>query len=301
MAVPDNLRATNPTQAKISLYIHFQILRATLFLSAVVLRTLDGARDWYALDDGNKALCAEDSIENGGMRSEQNKTLSSRAGAKKKLRAIRQHVNPLSSLYQRPANISAKWVEDAFANPSLPFHIDIGSARGRFCIYMAREHPDMNFLGLEIRRPCVEESFKKMEKYRVKDNVHFLALNVNVDLERIVADVRKHSEIVRYSVQFPDPHFKAKHKKRRVIQPALVACMCKSLKSDGGEIFIQSDVEEVAVSMRDAFRESTLVADASASGAWMEENPLNVPTEREVLTLSRGDPVYRTVFCRGNH
>jgi len=55
----------------------------------------------------------------------------------------------------------------------------------------------MNFLGLEIRRPCVEESFKKMEKYRVKDNVHFLALNVNVDLERIVADVRKHSEIVR--------------------------------------------------------------------------------------------------------
>lgn len=103
------------------------------------------------------------------------------------------------------------------------------------------------------------------------------------------------------SVQFPDPHFKAKHKKRRVIQPALVACMCSSLKSDGGEIFIQSDVEEVAVSMRDAFKESTLVADASASGAWMEENPLKVPTEREVLTLSRGDPVYRTVFCRDNH
>lgn len=38
--------------------------------------------DIHALQDGNKALCAEDSIENGGMRSEQNKTLSSRAGAK---------------------------------------------------------------------------------------------------------------------------------------------------------------------------------------------------------------------------
>ena len=31
-------------------------------------------------------------------------------------------------------------------------------------------------------------------------------------------------------------------------------------------------------------------------GEWMAENPLGVPTEREKLTLSRGDPVFRTIF-----
>lgn len=219
---------------------------------------------------------------------------------RKKLRAIRQHVNPLSSLYQRPVDLPEGWVEAAFAKPGLPFHIDIGSARGRFCVDMAREYPHINFLGLEIRRPCVEEAFKKMEKYDIKDNVHFLALNANVDIDRVVADVQQHSQIVRYSVQFPDPHFKAKHKKRRMVQPALVAAMCRSLQPEGGEVLIQSDVEEVAASMREAFAEDPLVTDACAPGKWMPENPLKVPTEREKLTLSRGDPVYRTVFRRNN-
>lgn len=117
--------------------------------------------------------------------------------SRKKLRAIRQHVNPLSSLYQRPVDLPEGWVRAAFAKPSLPFHIDIGSARGRFCVDMAREYPEMNFLGLEIRRPCVEEAFKKMEKYGIKDNVHFVALNANVDIDRVVKDVLEHSEIVR--------------------------------------------------------------------------------------------------------
>jgi tRNA (guanine-N7-)-methyltransferase len=116
---------------------------------------------------------------------------------RKKLRAIRQHVNPLSSLYQRPVDLPEGWVKAAFANPSLPFHIDIGSARGRFCVDMAREYTGTNFLGLEIRRPCVEEAFKKMEKYGIKDNVHFVALNANVDIDRVVKDVQENSEIVR--------------------------------------------------------------------------------------------------------
>jgi len=62
---------------------------------------------------------------------------------------------------------------------------------------MAREKSEINFLGLEIRRPCVEEALKKMEKYGVKDNVHFVALNANVDIDRVVKDVQEQSEIVR--------------------------------------------------------------------------------------------------------
>jgi tRNA G46 methylase TrmB len=35
--------------------------------------------------------------------------------------------------------------------------VDIGCARGRFCVDMGMKRPDLNMLGLEIRRPCVEE------------------------------------------------------------------------------------------------------------------------------------------------
>lgn len=120
------------------------------------------------------------------------------AGKKKeKLRAIRQHVNPLSRNYQQQVELPEGWITQAYTNPSLPFHIDIGSARGRFVVEMAKTFPNLNLLGLEIRRPCVEEAFKKMEKYDVKGNIHFLALNANVDLERVVKQIQEHSEIAR--------------------------------------------------------------------------------------------------------
>lgn len=119
---------------------------------------------------------------------------------KEKLRAIRQHVNPLSRSYQQPVELPEGWVRAAYKDPSKPFHIDIGSARGRFCVDMALAYPGMNFLGLEIRRPCVEEAFKKRERAGAEagGNCHFLACNANVDLARVVADVRKEgAEVVR--------------------------------------------------------------------------------------------------------
>lgn len=125
---------------------------------------------------------------------------TNRKPPKEKLRAIRQHVNPLSRLYQQPVELPDGWVKAAFRDPSKPFHIDIGSARGRFCVDMALAYPEMNFLGLEIRRPCVEEAFKKRERAGADagGNCHFLACNANVDLARVVVDVQKEgAEVVR--------------------------------------------------------------------------------------------------------
>jgi tRNA (guanine-N7-)-methyltransferase len=45
-------------------------------------------------------------------------------------------------------------------------------------------------------------------------------------------------------VQFPDPHFKRKHRKRRVVQLQLVAALA-ALMRPGGRVLLQSDVEEV--------------------------------------------------------
>jgi len=82
--------------------------------------------------------------------------------ARSKLRSIRQHVNPLASTYMEPLILSNEWITQHYANPKLPFLIDIGSARGQFVISMAKLTPDFNLLGLEIRRPCVEEVRRKL-------------------------------------------------------------------------------------------------------------------------------------------
>ena len=69
---------------------------------------------------------------------------------------VHQHVNPLLPHYrQTPEPIDPASI---FADPSLPLHLDIGCARGRFILKMAESEPGWNFLGVEIREPLVEEA-----------------------------------------------------------------------------------------------------------------------------------------------
>jgi tRNA (guanine-N7-)-methyltransferase len=79
------------------------------------------------------------------------------------------------------------------------------------------------------------------------------------------------------------------------VQPELVTDLAEFLVS-GGTVFLQSDVEEVAVDMRDRFLENPSFTPQSSD--WLPTNPLPVQTERERLVLSYGDPVYRIVFER---
>jgi len=62
---------------------------------------------------------------------------------------MRQHVNPLSRFFQLPRELPAP--EVLFGDPSLPIHLDIGSARGRFLLDLAAVQPHWNHLGVEIR------------------------------------------------------------------------------------------------------------------------------------------------------
>ena len=88
---------------------------------------------------------------------------------------------------------------------------------------------------------------------------------------------------------------KKRQAKRRIVQPTLVDTLGAYLTS-GGEVFVQSDVEEVAVEMRSRFDAHR--AFYRPETAWLPTNPLPVPTEREIATLARGEPVYRMLFFR---
>jgi tRNA (guanine-N7-)-methyltransferase len=97
----------------------------------------------------------------------------------------------------------------------------------------------------------------------------------------------------RISIQYPDPCFKTRHAKRRVVQPELVNTLAANLLP-GTEIFLQSDLEWVAQEMVDRFAANPIFQRQDPH--WLTENPLGIPTEREVSTLNRGLPVYRSIF-----
>jgi tRNA (guanine-N7-)-methyltransferase len=214
---------------------------------------------------------------------------------------FRQHVNPLSSCNQiSRVNNDDAWVKKSFSRPEQDFHVDIGCAKGNFILEMSALHPTMNYLGLEIRSQVVEYALTRLDK-RPLTNCHFVACNANVDLNNVTeAIAAANSRVKTVSIQFPDPHFKERHKKRRVVTPHLVSTIVESIKSTqrGDEvIYLASDIQEVLDSMRATFRDHPDTIDETFDvNEYYKENIFAVPTERETSVFKNEGSVWRAVF-----
>ena len=207
---------------------------------------------------------------------------------------VRQHVNPLSRFFQLPLELPAP--EALFSDASLPIHLDIGCARGRFLLALAQQQPALNHLGVEIRRPLVQAAEADRQALEL-GNLHYLFCNANVSLQAWLAALPA-GQLDLVSIQFPDPWFKKKHHKRRVLQPALLLAIAAAL-APGKRFFIQSDVPAVIDPMV-ALTEACGCFSRPANDAqpWRASNPLPVPTERETYVLNQGLPVYRVLYER---
>jgi len=207
---------------------------------------------------------------------------------------VRQHVNPLSRYYQQPRPLPP--LADLFAAPALPLHLDIGSARGRFLLAMAQQRLGWNHLGLEIRRPLVTAAEADRQALGLT-NLHYLFANANVSLVQWLGALPT-DLLQRVTIQFPDPWFKKKHHKRRVLQPALLLALAGA-QQRGRELFVQSDVPAVIEPMVSVIEASGCYArPATDARPWRLTNPLPVPTEREHHVLAQKLPVYRVLYQR---
>jgi tRNA (guanine-N7-)-methyltransferase len=201
---------------------------------------------------------------------------------------VHQHVNPLSPYYrQEPKPIDLAKV---FADPDRSLHLDIGSARGRFLLGMAQTLPESNYLGVEIREPLVDEANLIRDDHGL-NNLHYSFCNAMLWLERLLADIPE-GRLQMVTIQFPDPWFKNRHAKRRMVNAELVEAVVNKL-APGGKIFVQTDIEFLADEMFDLFREATELNEEPTS-----VNPFPIKTEREKAVEDKSLPVYRTMFVK---
>ncbi len=209
---------------------------------------------------------------------------------------VRQHVNPLSRLHQLPRPLPPP--RELFAAPALPIHLDIGSARGRFLLAMAGAEPGRNHLGVEIRRPLVEAA-EADRLCLALPNLRYRFCNANVSLPPWLAALPE-GLLDLVTIQFPDPWFKRKHHKRRVLQPALLRSLAGAL-APGRQLFLQSDVLAVIEPMVALVEASGCFERPGGGGEpWRPDNPLAVPTERETHVLEQGLPVFRVLYRRND-
>ena len=153
---------------------------------------------------------------------------------------MRQHVNPLSRNFQEIESIPS--LIEMFDNYNLNLHLDIGSASGEFLFDLALDNSNWNYLGIEIRERLVKTAKLKVKHKKIQ-NLYFVfgnAFNILNDVQSkfIFKNVKS------ISFNFPDPWFKKRHKKRRIIQPEFVNILSNLLQK-GSLIFIKTDVKNL--------------------------------------------------------
>lgn len=200
-------------------------------------------------------------------------------------RRVRKHANPFTVVARvAPIDRRAQFGREA------PIEVDVGCGAGDFLLQRARARPDLDFVGLEVRRPLVEAANARARAEGLRNVVFFYAnAHENVDLA-------PPGEVLRFCIQFPDPCFKKRHWKRRIVQPFFVRRMAEQLPL-GGEIFVQSDVRALAEEMLEMLTaerslEARLPTDLSGA------NPFEERTEWERQHEREGEPVYRMSFAK---
>jgi tRNA (guanine-N7-)-methyltransferase len=183
-------------------------------------------------------------------------------------------------------------MERIFADPTMPLLLDVGCARGRFLLRMAAAEPAWNYLGVEIREPLVDEANRLADEVGLA-NLHYEFCNAMLWLDRLLEGIPPGS-LQTVTIQFPDPWFKKRHSKRRMVNPEMVDTIAKHL-SPGGRVFVQTDIEFLAEEMFGLFR-----ADERFREEPVEQNPFPVKTERERAVEEKSLPVFRSSFVLAN-
>jgi len=159
-----------------------------------------------------------------------------------------------------------------------------------FLIERAQAAPESCILGIEIKRKWA---------YLVSERAQRLGLtNVRVfgaDARDVLARLTPGASLARIFMHFPDPWWKKRHAHRRLRGPSLFDPAARLLRP-GGELFVQTDVED---------RAATLLEDLRAHGAfslppegYVAENPYRARSNREKRAIADGLPVYRILATR---
>ena len=208
---------------------------------------------------------------------------------------MRQHVNPLSKNFKSIEIIPP--LQNIFEDPRLPLHLDIGSAAGDFLLEVALENKKWNYLGIEIREKLV-----KIAKLSVKDreirNLYFTFGNAN-NIFKDANCIFLLGFLKSISFNFPDPWFKKKHYKRRVIQPQLINTLSKSMQK-GSLIFIKTDVKELF-----DYMEFTILENSNFKKLDNKDfdhalcfNPNEIPTNREKYAIVNQLNIFDGIYTK---
>ena len=183
---------------------------------------------------------------------------------------------------------------DAEAPSPAPRELEIGFGRGRFLVERARSAPGSRILGIEIKAKWGH----LVEERRKREGLHHVVA-IAGDARQILPRLRPSGALSRVFLHFPDPWWKKKHGKRRVLDDDFLHDVARLL-APGGELFVQTDVEERAIEMRERIEgyETEGARAFHTPRGFDMPNPYGARSNREARADEDHLPVYRVLAIR---
>ena len=199
---------------------------------------------------------------------------------------IRQHVNPNQAHFarfrgQRPV------LDDR------PIEIEIGCADAQFLFERAARDSARQYIGIEIREDLVELVNRRARALAVPVQAVFCHAQLHL------TEVVPAGSVERVYLNFPDPWFKRRHHARRMIDDALAAGIA-AVARPGAEVFVQSDVWDIALDAMSTFERDERFANVAGEWTfWRGGNPYGVRSWREQNAEETGLAIWRILYRRG--
>ena len=171
-----------------------------------------------------------------------------------------------------------------------PVIVEVGSGMGETTAEIAAQHPQNDYLAIEVHSPGVGSLLRHLEE-RALTNVRV----VQHDAVDVLRDMVPVASLRGIHVFFPDPWPKKRHHKRRLLQPAFVALAASRLEP-GGYLHVATDWADYAEQALAVLRDTPGLANTAADFAPRPETRPETKFERRGRRL--GHEVWDLLFRR---
>ncbi len=174
--------------------------------------------------------------------------------------------------------------------------LEIGPGpKAGFLLERAAAAPEALLVGLEIRRKWATVGDVRLAKHGFGARARVFCEDARLALPRL----RPNGSVKRVFLHFPDPWWKKRHQKRLVMGDVFLTEVARLLEP-GGELLIQTDVEERAELYASVVAQSDVFVPAGdePGSPTIAENPFGARSPREHRAIADGLPVYRMLWRR---
>ncbi|MCL2896647.1 tRNA (guanosine(46)-N7)-methyltransferase TrmB [Brenneria tiliae] len=185
-----------------------------------------------------------------------------------------------------PLDMAALFGRDA------PLVLEIGFGMGASLVTMARQHPEQNFLGIEVHLPGVGACLSSAQEAGI-DNLRVMCHDAVEVLETMIPD----DALSMVQLFFPDPWHKARHNKRRIVQTPFVELVLGKLKI-GGVFHMATDWEPYAQHMLEVMSAVAAYRNLSDNNDYVARPESRPLTKFEVRGQRLGHGVWDLMFER---